>query len=791
MDHTGILSPGHFWRIFYILVVTLAAVTTQTARADSPKEGSRTLSPYFFVKSGDAQVDQLPLKSTHTEVTIAGVIADVTVTQTYTNNGKTPLEANYVFPASTRAAVNGMKMTIGNRTVIAQINKREEARKQYEQAKQQGKSASLLEQQRPNVFEMNLANIMPGDEIQVEMRYTELIVPEDGVYEFVYPTVVGPRYSNKPENQASPSDKWIVNPTLRQGESPTSTFDINVNIAAGMPISEIASNSHKINTQFNALQGASIRLSPEEQYGGNRDFTLRYRLDGNKIETGLLLYRGEPENHFLLTMQPPKRVTPEQIPGREYIFIVDISGSMWGFPLETSKELLRNLIGGLREKDRFNVLLFAGSNSMLAEQSLPATQENIAKALEVIDKKQGSGGTELLPAVQRALSQAQIPDYSRTIVIATDGYVDIEEKVFELIRDNLNKANVFTFGIGTSVNRHVLEGMARVGMGEPFVIAKAAEAKVAAERFRKMVESPVLTGIKVQFDGFNAYDVEPAQIPDIMSERPLVLFGKWRGSFWTGKPTGRIVISGRSGNGDFNETVDVEKSIPSEQTSALAYLWARHRIAQLSDFNLLRKNDQRVEEITSLGLKHSLLTNYTSFVAIDSEIRNTSGDSTAVRQPLPLPEGVSERAVGQGYAASRVPLALPSVMSARLKINGDVFFESNKSTLTADGRKTLEDLVARLRQNSRIKLEVALVVGHTDRLENAQGQRLSEQRANAVKDYLVSQGLEAKRIYTEGKANKWEKTKPDQCKNMQGKALIACLQPDRRAEIEIIAISSN
>lgn len=609
----------------------------------------KTLSPYFFVKSDDPSIDQLPLKSTSAVAGISGVIADVTVTQVYKNEGKKTLEAIYVFPASTRAAVYGMKMVIGKRTIEAKIKKREEARKDYEDAKKMGKSASLLEQQRPNVFQMNVANIMPGDEIRVELKYTELLVPADKVYEFVYPTVVGPRYSNKPANGALPSDKWVQNPYLKEGEKAPFTFDITVNIAAGMPIKDLASSSHKVNTVFSGPQAAKVTLDKSEKNGGNKDYILRYRLAGDKIESGLLLYQGEKENFFLYMLQPPKTVKAAQIPGREYIFVVDVSGSMWGFPLDISKKLLKSLIGNLRPKDTFNVLLFSGGSRLMAEKSLSATKENIDAAINVIEKQHGGGGTELLPALNRVLKLPRLENYSRSIIVVTDGYVMVEEEVFDLIRSNLNDANMFAFGIGTSVNRHIIEGMAHVGMGEPFVITKPADAPAQAEKFRQMIESPVLTKVKVNFKGFSAYDVEPPAIPDVLSDRPVIVFGKWKG-----KPAGTITVTGVSGKGKFSETTNVSTAKPAKENLALRYLWARHRITLLSDYNKLRSNDKRIKEVTELGLTYNLLTAYTSFVAVDSLVRKT-GDSTTVNQPLPLPDGVSNYAVGGGMMKAMAP----------------------------------------------------------------------------------------------------------------------------------------
>jgi Ca-activated chloride channel family protein len=363
-------------------------------------------------------------------------------------------------------------------------------------------------------------------------------------------------------------------------------------------------------------------------------------------------------------MEPPKRVRSEQIPPREYIFIVDVSGSMHGFPLEISKKLLRDLIGGLRPSDRFNVLLFAGGSSLMAEQSLPATRDNLTRALDVIDRQQGGGGTELLPAMKRALALPKKSGFSRTVVIATDGYVSVEAETFDLIRKSLGDANLFSFGIGSSVNRFLLEGMARAGMGEPFIITKPEEAARTADRFRSYIQSPVLARVRVDFDGFKAYDVEPPSIPDVLAERPVVVFGKWRGPL-----KGTITVSGLAGAGKYEKRIDVSAAGRPEGNGALRYLWARHRIALLADYENLRHDDGRVKEITSLGLSYNLLTRYTSFVAIDSRVRRTGGEATTVQQPLPMPEGVSDLSVG-GMGGARMmkamaPLAPPPAMPMR------------------------------------------------------------------------------------------------------------------------------
>ncbi len=688
-----------------LVILAVMLMTTAVSYAQQENNGDKTLSPYFLVKSDDPDVDRLPLKSTHAEVHISGVIADVNVTQVYKNEGKKPIEAIYVFPASTKAAVYGMKMTIGERTITANIREREQARQEYNQAKQDGKSASLLEQHRPNVFQMNVANILPSDVIKVELKYTELLIPTDKVYEFAYPTVVGPRYVDQSPDEAGSAETWTSNPYLRQGEPPTYKFNMSVHIAAGLPIKDITCTSHKTRIDYKGPSFATINLDPTENQGGNRDFVLKYRLAGDKIQTGLLLYEGENEKFFLLMMQPPKKITKNQIPPREYIFIVDVSGSMHGFPLDISKKLLKDLISNLRPTDRFNVLLFAGGSRLMAEQSLPATSQNITRAINTIEQQRGGGGTRLLPALQKALSLSKTEGFSRSIVIATDGYVSVEAEVFDLMRKNLGDANMFAFGIGSSVNRHLIEGMARIGMGEPFVITKPDQALITARKFRKLIESPVLTGIEADFGKFEAYDVEPPSIPDVLADRPVIVFGKWKGN-----PLGTISLQGYTGKHRFLKKIDVSKTQVLESNSALRYLWARHRIALLSDYNRLNKQDERVKEVTNLGLTYNLLTAYTSFVAVDTQIRVQDGQAVTVKQALPLPQGVSDYAVGGNRAfagkAFSFQTPAPSVLGMRRQV-----VEESMAHKKEDRLSTEPEMDAASRDKNVIELGKITVTG--------------------------------------------------------------------------------
>jgi Ca-activated chloride channel family protein len=234
--------------------------------------------------------------------------------------------------------------------------------------------------------------------------------------------------------------------------------------------------------------------------------------------------------------------------------------------------------------------------------------------------------------------------------VVTDGYITAESDVFELIQTNLNRTNVFAFGIGSSVNRYLIEGMATAGQGGPFVVLGPDQARAQAELFRDYIAAPVLTDIQIDYDGFQTADVEPVSIPDLFAKRPVVVFGKWRG-----QPRGRITLTAADGSGPYQHTIDVADTAVSTVNSALPYLWARTRIARLSDFNIRRGATDHREAVTALGLKYNLLTAHTSFVAVHEVARNTGGKGQNVNQPLPLPHKVSELAVGGGAAAVPEP----------------------------------------------------------------------------------------------------------------------------------------
>jgi len=323
-----------------------------------------------------------------------------------------------------------------------------------------------------------------------------------------------------------------------------------------------------------------------------------------------------------------------------------------------AKRLMEHLLSGLRSSDYFNVLLFAGSNKLFSEQSVPYNSANLKRSLTMIQRERGAGGTELMPALRRGLALPEVGnDVARSIVVVTDGFVDVEKDAFDYIRNNLDKGNVFAFGIGSSDNRYLIEGMARAGMGEPFIALNQSDAETKANAFKTYIEAPVLTDISVKFNKMKVSEVEPPTIPDLFARRPVVLFGKYHGT-----PAGKIAVTGKCGNKKYKNEIRVSEGKVSTKNRALRYLWARHQIRRLSDMKKLSKENDVVEQITQLGLEYNLLTDYTSFIAVDTEKRTEGRPKATVKQPLPLPEGVSNNAVPASAMRRPVPALRRGIM---------------------------------------------------------------------------------------------------------------------------------
>jgi Ca-activated chloride channel family protein len=313
----------------------------------------------------------------------------------------------------------------------------------------------------------------------VEIEWTEVIPAVGAVYEYVLPTVVGPRYTGG--GSAGGEAAWAANPHLPTGSADPFEFTLDVALQTTLPLAECVCPSHPVKVEFQARDRAVLKM--DHRHGrqlANRDFILRWKLGNAAVDAGLLLHRGDKVNHFLLQVAPPERVELSQIPGRDYVMVLDISGSMTGFPLQTAKDLLRDLVKGLREDDTFNIVTFASGSAVFSEDPVAATAKNLKRALQFIDGRPAGGGTELEAALRRALALAGGEGRSRSVLLITDGYITAEDECRELIRASLGEANLFAFGIGSSVNRHLIEQLARAGGGEPEGVPTHAEAGPAA-----------------------------------------------------------------------------------------------------------------------------------------------------------------------------------------------------------------------------------------------------------------------------------------------------------------------
>lgn len=647
-----------------LLALPLAALAQQ-----SPRE--RSGAPYLEAWSDGKRLESLPLASTDVEVLIGGVIADVRVTQVYENRGDRPVEAVYVFPASSRASVHAVTMTIGDRVVRAQLRERGQARREYDAARAEGRSATLLEQQDVGAFRMNVANVLPGDRIEVSLQYVELLVPTAGEYEFFFPTTA-PQVA-----YARPGDPDLVMPDSAAPGVVEHAMSLRVHVLSGLPITRIESPSHPIQA-FRPREGeAIVTIDPSDARAMARDFVLRYAMLGDDIGTGVLAYRDGGENYFLLTAQPPARVAPSAIPPREYIFVIDVSGSMAGRPLDVSKALVEDLFSTLKPSDRFNVVLFAGDSRVMAQQSLPATPATLRKALDVLDGEGGGGGTELEAALETAQAVPPTPGMARTLVIVTDGAIAAGGDVAARIADQVDQANVFVFGIGNYLDHAVIERLARAGQGEPFKVMRLEDAEAEARRLRAYIDRPVLTQARLGWDGADLYELEPARLPDLFAQRPIVVVGKYRGEL-----AGTATIRGYSGDRPVTLSVDLSQAYVDPSLSALPKLWARRRIDRLMDnsgcTSLSCAEDHPARrEILETSLHHGLLTPFTSFIAVTGEVRtNEAGER--VFQPAPQREDGDPGAFGFDPALAAAALAVPVVAPAPPVVVGEQWLAGHR-----------------------------------------------------------------------------------------------------------------
>jgi Ca-activated chloride channel homolog len=663
--------PGVITAAMRTSVVVLAAVLATSAVTLAREE----VAAGGLVASGSngRALGACPLQHTAAEVEISGTVARVSVTQKFHNPFQEKIEAVYVFPLHQDAAVDQMTMTIGERVIDGVIRKRAEARQLYEHAKTRGRTAALLDQERLNIFSQAVANIEPGRKIEVTIRYSQTLAWRDGRYHFDFPTVVGPRYipgggvpsiqrgsepgphgeapvinpAPVPPTRQVPDADRITPPVVEAGYRAGHDFTITVRIQAGLPIADVKSALHAIRVAHpdHDPTRALVTLADGAALP-DRDFELSFATAGEGIADAILTHTDERGKFFTLVLQPPPRVTAEETLPRELVFVLDTSGSMNGFPIETSKALMRRAIEALRPADRFNLITFAGKAAVLFKEPVANTAPNRSSALRFIDTLQGAGGTEMMAAVETALAAGHDPETLRVVCFLTDGYVGNDQAILGAVRRHAGTARVFAFGIGTAVNRFLLDGMARAGRGDSFFVLRHEDAVKNADLFYQRIDAPVLTDISLDFGGLAVEEVYPSEVGDLFAAKPVVVKGRY-----TRAGTGKIQLRGRTAKGPFSREIEVALPEENPENPVLAAQWARAKVEHLmlQDMEGMQRGQPREEiesGITKLGLAYNLLTRFTSFVAVESRLATgADGQPRQVQVPLEMPLGVSRSGV--------------------------------------------------------------------------------------------------------------------------------------------------
>jgi Ca-activated chloride channel family protein len=598
----------------------------------------------------------LPLAQTKVSGTVLGFVAHVKVTQVYVNPYDAVIEATYVFPLPEEAAVNSMIMHLSDRDVVAEIQEKEKAQKIYEDAVARGHTAALMTQERPNIFTQKVGNIPAGDKIEVELTYVEALPYEAGVSSFVFPTVVGPRYipgaplprpdqeknARCPDTDRVPDASKISPPVLAKNETSAHRIDLELTVDPGVPISKLSSPSHQLLVERPSDEKAIVRLAATDRFP-NKDFILRVDLRSKRPAVAVLAHRVPgKDGYFTLAVQPPALPKPADIAAKDLFFVVDNSGSMHGRPIEACKDLMRVALKNMNPDDRFTIMRFSTNVSGLSSGPLPNTPENVRAGLDFVDRMSGMGGTNMLAGIRAALNGSVEPGRVRIVFFLTDGYIGNETEILKAIQEeNQVEARIFSLGVGSSVNRYLLTGMSRVGRGESQVMRYDEDPKPFVTSFYQRVRNPVLTDVRMDWGGLWIEDQTPAQVPDMFDNRPLLVHGRYREG---GQVT--VTIKGMLGRREFVHRIPINLPDVQERPS-VASLWARARIKELMDQEA-RWNGNSKQEITRLALEHSLMSKYTAFVAVDRErvSRRTSESLIPVAQRLPLPDGVTRRALG-------------------------------------------------------------------------------------------------------------------------------------------------
>lgn len=593
------------------------------------------------------QVDQkyvlVPLKHTDVKGSISGYISAVTVTQQFTNPYSSKIEAVYTFPLPENAAVSEFVMTIGDRHIRGIIREREQAEQIYNQARAQGYTASLLTQERPNIFTQKVANIEPGKQIDVNITYYSTLAFSDGGYEFTFPMVIGPRF-NPPGttngvgsvarkltgSSGQSTEVQYLRPSERSGHDISLALDLD----AGVSIEGIECRSHKVDIQRTGERRAHIALSTSDSIP-NRDFILRWQVAGDSVKSAILSHSDSRGGYFTMMLVPPKDLSRTPRNPVEMVFVLDRSGSMSGVPMQQCQRAISRGLERLQPGDSFQIIDFAEDSSAMGPAPVEASAESIRKGQRYLATLDAQGGTYMVKGMNAALRFPHDPERLRFVAFCTDGFIGNESDILSNLHANLGASRIFSFGVG-NCNRYLMDSMARMGSGLATYLSVRDSADTIMDTFFDRISHAPMSDLAIDWNGANVSEVYPSRTPDLFAGRPVVLTGRYKG-----EPPHNVRVSGRVGRERQTLTVAGAGTDDSTTTAALAQVWARTKLADLGDQQVWDTNNPELAAASrQCALDYSLLSAFTAFVAVDSSVKTAGAYGTTVPVAVPVPEGV-------------------------------------------------------------------------------------------------------------------------------------------------------
>ena len=610
----------------------LALVTPNDVKAGS-----------LLLKSKDeGKYLEAPRLATDFNVTVSGPTARTIVTQRFENPADAYVEGVYVFPLPENSAVDTLKIIAGNRVIVGEVKERQEAKVIYEEAKANGQTAALLEQERPNIFTNSVANIGPHETVIVQIEYQETVKQTSGIFSLRLPLVVAPRYIPDPivqnvelsssgfAQQVTDAER-ITPPVLDPKKfAPVNPTTISVTLNAGFAVGEVKSLYHPIKTD----PRTHVISLAEDAVPTDKDFALEWQAAGTAPQAGLFTETVNGKNYLLGFVTPPVASVNEVVKPRETVFVIDNSGSMEGPSMAQAKDSLIYGLSQMKPGDLFNVIRFDDTMDQLFSSAVPADRENIDRAKAFVSALNANGGTEMIPPMRAALQDGSASDTShlRQVVFLTDGTIGNEEQLFATISRGLGRSRVFMIGIGSAPNSYLMTRAAELGRGTFTHIGEAAEVTARMQDLFSKIGSPVVTELKAELVD-NSAKITPDMLPDLYRGEPVLLMAEAKDL------SGSLKISGNIGNQPWEVTLPIAKAAKGD---GISKLWARRRIADFEVASTLGTltYDEANKQILGMALAHQIVSSQTSLVAVDKTPKRPAGEKlTRTDIPLNLPAG--------------------------------------------------------------------------------------------------------------------------------------------------------